>query len=89
MFEKLAGSELHVKPLGHQCFLCRRDLLFTPEGPISQPRLPPTAAVLPCGHTFHDHCLQKITSEEQAKDPTCFACIEDNERTEGERQESK
>lgn len=86
--KKLAGNELQVQPLGHNCFLCRRDLLFTPEGPISQPRMPPTAAVLSCGHTFHDECLQKMTSEEQAKDPPCFACIEDNESTEAERQQN-
>ncbi|KAF7843176.1 uncharacterized protein G2W53_000081 [Senna tora] len=60
--------------IGHKCLLCKRDLSFTPEGPISQPSPPPVAAVLACGHTFHNHCLERITPEDQSKDPPCIPC---------------
>ncbi|XP_057465169.1 uncharacterized protein LOC130754905 isoform X2 [Actinidia eriantha] len=62
------------QPIGRKCFLCKRDLSFTPEGPVHQPTMPPAVAVLPCGHTFHDHCLQLITPEDQSKNPPCIPC---------------
>ncbi|KAF7123551.1 hypothetical protein RHSIM_Rhsim12G0185500 [Rhododendron simsii] len=62
------------QPIGQKCMLCKRDLSFTPEGPVHQPTVPPSVAVLPCGHTFHDNCLQTITPEDQSKDPPCIPC---------------
>ncbi|KAK9715860.1 hypothetical protein RND81_06G194800 [Saponaria officinalis] len=60
--------------VGFKCMLCKRDLSFTPEGPVSIPRNPPQTAVLPCGHTFHDHCLQLITPDDQSDNPPCISC---------------
>ncbi|KAM5578506.1 proline-rich protein 36 [Rosa sericea] len=60
--------------IGHKCFICKRDLAFTPEGPVSVPPIAPIVAVLPCGHTFHDHCLQLITPEDENKSPPCIPC---------------
>lgn len=62
------------EPIGYKCFLCKRDLSYEPEGPISQPRVSPPVAVLPCGHTFHDYCLERITPHDQSKDPPCIPC---------------
>ncbi|KAK1436770.1 hypothetical protein QVD17_02552 [Tagetes erecta] len=59
---------------GYKCFLCKRDLALTSEGPVFQPAVAPPVAVLPCGHTFHDQCLQNITPGDQAKDPPCIPC---------------
>ncbi|XP_076920218.1 uncharacterized protein LOC143581273 [Bidens hawaiensis] len=59
---------------GHKCFLCKRDLALTSEGSVFQPAVPPPVAVLPCGHTFHDQCLENITPDDQAKDPPCIPC---------------
>ncbi|XP_059644165.1 uncharacterized protein LOC132285944 [Cornus florida] len=60
---------------GQKCGLCMRDLSFIPPpGPVYQPSNKPPVAVLPCGHTFHDHCLQIITTEEHSKDPECIPC---------------
>ncbi|CAI9270411.1 unnamed protein product [Lactuca saligna] len=58
----------------YKCLLCKRDLSLTSEGAVYQPTTPPVVAVLPCGHTFHDQCLQKITPQDQAKDPPCIPC---------------
>ncbi|KAI3737498.1 hypothetical protein L2E82_27502 [Cichorium intybus] len=58
----------------YKCLLCKRDLALTSEGAVYQPTVPPPVAVLPCGHTFHDQCLQKITPKDQAKDPPCIPC---------------
>ncbi|XP_057474625.1 uncharacterized protein LOC130762798 isoform X2 [Actinidia eriantha] len=66
------------QPIGQKCLLCKRDLSFTPEGPVHQPTVPPPVAVLPCGHTFHDHCLQLITPEDQSKNPPCIPCAIDD-----------
>ncbi|KAL9156522.1 hypothetical protein ABFS82_09G082800 [Erythranthe guttata] len=66
--------EATPEPIGEKCLLCKRDLSFTAEGPVFQPTIPPGAAVLPCGHTFHDHCLQKITPKDQSKCPPCIPC---------------
>ncbi|XP_021691160.2 uncharacterized protein LOC110672646 [Hevea brasiliensis] len=74
---KWQGRQGDVKtpqPSGNQCHICKRDLSFTPEGPIHQPEKPITAAVLPCGHHFHDSCLQRITPQDQAQDPPCIPC---------------
>ncbi|XP_027126748.1 uncharacterized protein LOC113767338 isoform X1 [Coffea eugenioides] len=71
---KWTDSESPPRPTGHRCMLCKRDLSFRPEGPIYQPINPPAIAVLPCGHTFHDQCLQNITPEDQSKDPPCIPC---------------
>lgn len=63
-----------TQPSGHKCLICKRDLSFTPDGPVSIPTIQPVVAVLPCGHTFHDHCLQLITPVDQAKSPPCIPC---------------
>lgn len=68
------GSGRVPKPSGRNCMLCKRDLAFAPEGPIRNPTVPPIVAVLPCQHTFHDHCLQRITPDDQAKNPPCMPC---------------
>ncbi|KAG8656139.1 hypothetical protein MANES_04G100800v8 [Manihot esculenta] len=68
------GKHRTPQPSGRQCHICKRDLSFTPEGPIYQPEKPITAAVLPCGHHFHDSCLQRITPLNQAHDPPCIPC---------------
>lgn len=34
----------------------------------------PEVAVLQCGHAFHQHCLQFITTEEKPRDPPCCIC---------------
>lgn len=69
-----AGADDQSRPLGQKCLICKRDLSFTPEGPVLQPVAPPHVAVLPCGHTFHDHCLSIITPHDQPKDPPCIPC---------------
>ncbi|XP_011073303.1 uncharacterized protein LOC105158293 isoform X2 [Sesamum indicum] len=71
---KWQGFDAPLEPTGHKCLLCKRDLSFTAEGPVYQPAIPPAVAVLPCGHTFHDQCLQVITPENQAKSPPCIPC---------------
>ncbi|KAL6134206.1 hypothetical protein ACLB2K_066439 [Fragaria x ananassa] len=60
--------------IGHKCLICKRDLAFTPEGPVSVPPIAPMVAVLPCGHTFHDHCLHLITPKDEVKSPPCIPC---------------
>ncbi|KAJ0074723.1 hypothetical protein Patl1_34796 [Pistacia atlantica] len=64
------------QPSGRQCFFCKRDLSFTPEadGPISQPSIPPSVAVFPCGHYFHTRCLEIVTPPEKTTDPPCILC---------------
>lgn len=62
------------EPIGYKCLLCKRDLSYAPEGPMSQPPIPPTAAVLSCGHTFHEHCLEQMTLDSQSSDPPCIPC---------------
>eukprot|EP00257_Ricinus_communis_P013501 XP_015570944.1 uncharacterized protein LOC8280271 isoform X1 [Ricinus communis] len=69
-----AKDEKTLVPSGNKCYICNRDLSFTPEGPIDQPKQPIPVAVLPCGHHFHDSCLQRITPEDQAQDPPCIPC---------------
>ncbi|XP_050381027.1 uncharacterized protein LOC126798187 [Argentina anserina] len=60
--------------IGYKCMICKRDLAFTPEGPVYVPPIAPMVAVLPCGHTFHDQCLHLITPEDEAKSPPCIPC---------------
>ncbi|KAL0415456.1 UNVERIFIED_CONTAM: hypothetical protein Slati_3377500 [Sesamum latifolium] len=71
---KWQGFDAPLEPTGHKCLLCKRNLSFTAEGPVYQAAIPPAVAVLPCGHTFHDQCLQVITPEDQAKSPPCIPC---------------
>ncbi|CAN4088603.1 unnamed protein product [Withania somnifera] len=71
---KQQGFEEPAQPVGEKCLLCKRDVAFNPEGPFSQPSVPPPVAVLPCGHVFHDHCLQLITPQDQSKNPPCIPC---------------
>ncbi|XP_059457894.1 uncharacterized protein LOC132187563 isoform X1 [Corylus avellana] len=71
---KWKGFNQTPQPIGGKCFLCKRNLSFTPDGPFFQPANPPAAAVLPCTHTFHEHCLQLITPEDQASNPPCIPC---------------
>ncbi|KAL8232304.1 hypothetical protein R6Q57_002082 [Mikania cordata] len=59
---------------GYKCSLCKKDVALTSEGPVFQPTVLPPVAILPCGHAFHDQCLQKITPEDQAKGPPCIPC---------------
>nr|XP_016505966.1 PREDICTED: uncharacterized protein LOC107823774 isoform X1 [Nicotiana tabacum] len=68
------SEESAQQPIGEKCMLCKRDVAFNPEGPVSRPAVPPAVAVLPCGHVFHDHCLQIITPEDQSKNPPCIPC---------------
>ncbi|KAI3763255.1 hypothetical protein L1987_53709 [Smallanthus sonchifolius] len=66
--------EATSKLSGYKCYLCKRDLALTSEGHVYQPAVPPPVAILPCGHSFHDQCLQNITPDDQAKDPPCIPC---------------
>ncbi|KAJ6428247.1 hypothetical protein OIU84_023629 [Salix udensis] len=59
---------------GHQCFICKRDLSFAPEGPVEQPMNPQPVAVLPCHHHFHAFCLERITAGSDAENPPCIPC---------------
>ncbi|KAK2976592.1 hypothetical protein RJ640_021394 [Escallonia rubra] len=71
---KWQGSDGPPQPTGQKCLICKRDLSFTAEGLLDQPSVPPAVAVLPCGHTFHDQCLNRITPEDQSKNPPCIPC---------------
>ncbi|CAK7336342.1 unnamed protein product [Dovyalis caffra] len=71
---KWQDPEKTPKLSGHQCFICKRDLSFTPEGPVEQPVNPPPVAVLPCRHHFHAFCLERITTRSDAEDPPCIPC---------------
>lgn len=71
---KRQGLEEPAQPVGEKCLLCKRGVAFNPEGPFTQPAIPPPVAVLPCGHVFHDHCLQLITPQDQSKNPPCIPC---------------
>ncbi|PIA45954.1 hypothetical protein AQUCO_01600301v1 [Aquilegia coerulea] len=71
---KFEDPTVFCKSSGEKCHICKRDLTFTSEGPVTQPPIPPAVAVLHCGHTFHDECLQRITPEDQLKDPPCIPC---------------
>ncbi|KAK8574832.1 hypothetical protein V6N13_033937 [Hibiscus sabdariffa] len=64
-----------LEPSGYNCLLCKRDLSYRPEGPILPLSAPPPVAVLPCGHCFHDLCLQRMTSNDQANNPPCIPCV--------------
>ncbi|XP_055962028.1 uncharacterized protein LOC126683474 [Mercurialis annua] len=68
----------YVEPMGLNCYICKRDLSFSPEGTIENSELRTPTAVLPCGHHFHGSCLEKITPEAQAHDPPCIACVMDH-----------
>ncbi|OMO73973.1 hypothetical protein COLO4_26771 [Corchorus olitorius] len=61
---------------GYNCLLCKRNLSYTPapEGPVTQPAIPPPVAVLACGHCFHDVCLNQMTPKDEADNPPCIAC---------------
>ncbi|KAJ0007411.1 hypothetical protein Pint_30384 [Pistacia integerrima] len=68
------------QPSGRGCFFCKRDLSFTPEadGPISQPSIPPSVGVLPCGHYFHSRCLEIVTPPEKSTDPCILCDLDEN-----------
>lgn len=70
----LADSNRFPQPIGYKCDLCNRDLSFASEGQILQPGVRPSTAVLPCGHHFHDYCLQQITPADQTDNPPCIHC---------------
>ncbi|KAI3946758.1 hypothetical protein MKW98_003321 [Papaver atlanticum] len=62
------------------CGICKRNLVYAAKGAYVQPSLPPATAVLPCGHAYHDECLEGVTPPEQAKEPPCISCwISDSE----------
>ncbi|XP_052287510.1 uncharacterized protein LOC102624479 isoform X8 [Citrus sinensis] len=67
-------SNRFPQPIGYKCDLCNRDLSFASEGQILQPGVRPSTAVLPCGHHFHDYCLQQITPADQTDNPPCIHC---------------
>ncbi|KAL6584989.1 hypothetical protein OROMI_004278 [Orobanche minor] len=71
---KNQGFDEPVEPSGHKCRLCKRDVSFASEGQVYQPAIPPAVAILPCGHTFHDDCLQRITPQDHLKNPPCIPC---------------
>ncbi|KAL5699049.1 hypothetical protein ACHQM5_030003 [Ranunculus cassubicifolius] len=62
---------------GEKCCLCKRDLTYAPTGEFAKPDALPAVAILPCGHTFHDECLQNITPEDDLKNPPCIPCAID------------
>ena len=64
-----------LEPSGNKCFLCKLDVVYTAGGGMTyeHPNLP-AVAVLPCGHIFHDHCLQQITPPQDSKTPPCIPC---------------
>ncbi|KAK8514266.1 hypothetical protein V6N12_008978 [Hibiscus sabdariffa] len=64
-----------LQPSGYNCLLCKRDLSYSPEGPILPLTAPPPVAVLSCGHCFHDLCLQRMTPKDQANNPPCIPCV--------------
>lgn len=70
----ISNADRTPPPSGMQCPLCKRDLSYTPEGPVYQPLRPPPVAVLPCHHHFHASCLERITSKDQAQNPPCIPC---------------
>ena len=57
--------------INHKCDLCSRPL--THRSPWSYD-LPPTVAVLVCGHVFHGDCLEKSTLDVSKRDPPCPLC---------------
>lgn len=71
---KWGGPRELVQLIGEKCHICKRDLTYTATGPVTQPETPPSVAVLPCGHTFHDECLERITPDDQLKQPPCIPC---------------
>lgn len=71
---KWGGPREVVKSSGEKCQICKRDVMYAATGAFTQPEAPPAVAVLPCGHTFHDECLQRITPEDQLKNPPCIPC---------------
>ncbi|KAL3613607.1 hypothetical protein CASFOL_042532 [Castilleja foliolosa] len=71
---KWKGFDEPLEPSGHKCLLCKRDISFTAEGQVYQPVIPPAVAVLACGHTFHEDCLQRITPVDYSIDPPCIPC---------------
>ncbi|XP_062090011.1 uncharacterized protein LOC133796494 isoform X2 [Humulus lupulus] len=62
------------KRIGHKCFICKRDLSLSADGSVFRSNLLVPSAILPCGHTFHDHCLQLNTPPDQATNPPCIHC---------------
>ncbi|XP_030491948.2 uncharacterized protein LOC115707970 [Cannabis sativa] len=62
------------KIIGHKCFICQRDLSLSADGSAFRSNLLPPSAILPCGHTFHDHCLELNTPPDQATNPPCILC---------------
>lgn len=71
---RLQGLEEPAQPLRENCMICKRNVGFNPEGPFTRPAIPPPVAVLPCGHVFHDHCLEVITPPDQSTNPPCIPC---------------
>ncbi|KAI3990603.1 hypothetical protein MKX01_022903, partial [Papaver californicum] len=56
------------------CGIWKRNLVYAAKGAYVRPSLPPAIAVLPCGHAYHDECLEGVTPLEQAKEPPCISC---------------
>ncbi|TMW95854.1 hypothetical protein EJD97_008255 [Solanum chilense] len=70
-----ARLEEPAQIIAENCKICKRNVMFNPEGPFVRPAIAPPVAVLPCGHVFHDECLQKITPKDQATNPPCIPCV--------------
>ncbi|KAG5618741.1 hypothetical protein H5410_018565 [Solanum commersonii] len=70
-----ARLEEPAQLVAENCKICKRNVMFNPEGPFTRPAIAPPVAVLPCGHVFHDECLQKITPQDQATNPPCIPCV--------------
>ncbi|XP_073011182.1 uncharacterized protein [Typha latifolia] len=66
------------EPMGERCELCRIDLAFRPLGSLdSYNRDIPVVAVLPCGHAFHDSCLEGISNRTNpSQTPICVCCLD-------------
>ncbi|KAL1533275.1 hypothetical protein AAHA92_33179 [Salvia divinorum] len=70
-------EESVIEPSGNRCFLCKRDVAYTAGGTMYGRSELPAVAVLPCGHVFHDYCLQLITPPQDSQSPPCIPCALD------------
>ncbi|KAI0504717.1 hypothetical protein KFK09_015670 [Dendrobium nobile] len=63
-----------IKPLGASCQLCSLDLAFTPMNFSESLQFNefPTAAVLSCGHCYHNLCVEAVFG---TVEPPCITCL--------------
>ncbi|XP_060171704.1 uncharacterized protein LOC132602911 [Lycium barbarum] len=75
------GPEETFHSSGIICPLCENDISDMPDEYEDEyyddiePSVFPSVAILPCGHSFHAECLERITPEENSSDPPCFFCL--------------